>query len=122
MDLMFFSDLPDKFINGLLFVDIFSKVTQIVPVKSKQVDDVLEGIKKGITKMGGKSQTIYSDNEGAFVSNEVQTYFKEEGIRHLTTLGHAPVAERQIRTMKDMIYQRIEHKKEHGLLYCLKFS
>ena len=59
--------------------------------------------------MGGKSQTIYSDNEGAFVSNEVQTYFKEEGIRHLTTLGHAPVAERQIRTMKDMIYIRVEH-------------
>ena len=46
MALMFFSDLPDKIKNGLIFVDIFSKFTQIVPVKSKQVDDVLEGIKK----------------------------------------------------------------------------
>ena len=45
MDLMFFSDLPDKIKNGFLFVEIcFSKFTQIVPVQSKQVDDVLEGI------------------------------------------------------------------------------
>ena len=50
--------------------------------------------------MGGKPETIYSDNEGAFVSNEIQDYFKNKGIRHITTLGHAPVAERSIRTIK----------------------
>ena len=61
--------------------------------------------------MKGKPKTIYSDNEAAFTSYEVQEYFKDEGIRHLTTLGHAPVAERQIRTMKDMIYKRIDHTK-----------
>ena len=36
-------------------------------------------------------------------------YLQDEGIRLLTTLGHAPVAERQIRTVKSMIYKRIEH-------------
>ena len=50
--------------------------------------------------------------KGHFVSNEVQAYFKTNGIIHLTTLGHAPVAERQIRTIKDMIYKRIEHTKK----------
>ena len=59
--------------------------------------------------MGGKPKTIYSDNEGAFVSNEIHTYFANEHIRHVTTLGHAPVAERQLRTIKDMIYKRIEN-------------
>ena len=49
----------------------------------------------------------------AFVSNVIQTYFADEGIRHLTTLGHAPVAERQIRTMKGMIYKRIEHTNQN---------
>ena len=62
--------------------------------------------------MGGKPKTIYSDNEPSFISNEVQKYFDEEKIRHLTTLGHAPVAERQIRTIKDMIYKRIEYTKK----------
>ena len=56
--------------------------------------------------MGAKPKTVYSDNEGAFVSNEIQTYFKNNNIRHITTLSHAPVAERQIRTIKNMIYQR----------------
>ncbi len=31
---------------------------------------------------------------------------KDQGIRHLTTLGHPAVAERQIRTLKDMIDKR----------------
>eukprot|EP00973_Karenia_brevis_P075368 10471040-Karenia_brevis.AAC.1 len=68
MDLLFFADQPvsneDK--NALLMVDIFSKYTQVVKVKSKQIPDVLEGIKECIAKMGGKPSTIYSDNEGAF--------------------------------------------------------
>jgi len=35
--------------------------------------------------------------------------FKEHNINHIITLGHAPVAERQIRTIKDMIYKRVDH-------------
>mgnify|MGYP003351930145 CR=1 FL=1 len=68
--------------------------------------------------MEAKPETIYSDEEGAFVSNEIQQYFKTQGIRHLTTLSHAPVAERQIRSIKDMIYKRSEHEAKpwHELL------
>ena len=114
MDLFFFADQPvaPQLKNALLMVDIFSKYTQVVPCRSKQVPDVLNAIKECLDKMGGKPKTIYSDNEGAFVSNEIQKYFKDEAIRHLTTLGHAPVAERQIRTIKDMIYKRIEYAKK----------
>ena len=52
---------------------------------------------------------MYSDNEGAFVSNEVQQYFKDNNIRSLTTLTHAPIAERTIRTIKHMIDKRQDH-------------
>ena len=111
MDLLFFADqpVPNKDKNALLMVDIFSKYTEVVRIKSKQIPDVLKGIKECIAKMGGKPKTIYADNEGAFVSNQVKKYLQDEGIRLLTTLGHAPVAERQIRTVKSMIYKRIEH-------------
>lgn len=114
MDLLFFADQPiaPQLKNAMLMVDIFSKYTQVVPCKSKQIPDVLNAIKDCLDKMGGKPKTIYSDNEGAFVSNEVKKYFENAKIRHLTTLGHAPVAERQIRTIKDMIYKRIEHTKK----------
>ena len=120
MDLMFFTDLKDPtYIGGLLMVDVFSKYTVVVPTKSKQIHDVAVAIEQAIHKMKGKPQTIYSDNEGAFVSNEIQKYFKDQNIRHLTTLSHAPVAERQIRTIKNMLYKRYEHEAKpwHELLY-----
>ena len=103
MDLAFFFDLnreqDDKTYMGiLLMVDIFTKYTTAVLIKSKQIPDILEAIKEDVRKMGKKPETIYSDNEGAFVSNEIQKYFKDNNIRHITTLTHAPVAERQIRT------------------------
>ena len=122
MDLMFFTDLKDhEYAGGLLMVDIFSKYTVVIPVKSKQIHDVALGIETAISKMGAKPSTIYSDNEGAFVSNEIQSYFKKQNIRHITTLGHAPVAERQIRTIKNMIYPRVEKtgQKWHEVLYAV---
>ena len=117
MDLAFFFDLnreqDDKTYMGiLLMVDIFTKYTTAVLIKTKQIPDVLEAIKEDVRKMGNKPETIYSDNEGAFVSNEIQKYFKDNNIRHITTLTHAPVAERQIRTIKAMIYQRVEKTNE----------
>ena len=120
MDLMFFTDLKDPdYIGGLLMVDIFTKYTVVIPIKTKQIPDVAAAIEEAIKKMGQKPITVYSDNEGAFVSNIIQKYFKDNNIRHLTTLGHAPVAERQIRTIKYMIYQRVEKtgQKWHEVLF-----
>ncbi len=62
--------------------------------------------------MGHKPKTIImSDNKGAFISHEIQKYLTEDGVKHLTTLNHAAFAERAIRTIKHMIYKRVEHNK-----------
>ena len=117
MDLFFMSDqdLERQFTIALLMVDIFTKWTQVVQVPSKQWPDVLAGIKELIPMMGGKPKTIYSDDEGAFSnSTEVKKYFADGDIRHLVTRSHAPVAERQIRTFKNMIYKRLEAPKNEG--------
>jgi hypothetical protein len=67
MDLAFFFDLNKEqndftYPGVLLMVDIFSKFTQVVTIKSKQIPDILVAIKECIEKMGGKPETIYSDN------------------------------------------------------------
>ena len=93
---------------GLLVVDAFSKYCQVVPIKSKQVDDVLEGLNELMKLMQAKPDSRYSDGEGAFVSNKVQYYFRSEGIKHIITRSHTPLAERMIRTNKDMVYKRVE--------------
>ena len=118
----FFTDLKDPDYGlALLMVDIFTKYCVVIPLKINKIHDVAIAIKKGIEKMGGKPKTIYSDNEGAFVSNQIQKYFKENNIRHITTLSHAPVAERTIRTIKAMIYKRVEKSGEkwHEVLYAV---
>ena len=117
MDLMFFSDV-DKNSVALLMVDIFTKFTHIVEIKSKQPADVLDGIKKCFEKMG-IPRSIYCDVEGAFTSNMVKKYLVDNNVKLITTNGHAPVAERQIRTFKNMIYQRMDktNKSWQDLLY-----
>jgi hypothetical protein len=120
MDNMFFTDLKDpEYIGGLLMFDIFTKYTVVIPIKNRSIPEVNDAIEKAITKTGKKPITIYSDNEGAFISKEIKRYFENNNIRHLTALGHAPVAERQIRTIKNMVYQRVEKtgQKWHEVLF-----
>jgi hypothetical protein len=44
----------------------------------------------------------------SFIANAPYKEFKKEKIRHLTTLGHAHAAERTIRTIKDLYYNRMD--------------
>ena len=56
-------------------------------------------------------KTIYSDSESALTSKEIQDWFKETNIIHITTQGHAPVAERTIRTIKALYENRKKHNQ-----------
>ena len=112
IDLFFSPDFKEEAIGGLLFIDIFTKFVVVIPIKNKTPDEILEALKKGFDKMGGKPECIYSDNEGSFNANIIIKYLKENNIRQIFTLGHAAYAERAIRTMKDMIYKRVEHTKQ----------
>ena len=116
IDLFFINDLEEQeYTIGLIIIDIFSKYMTVVPLKSKQPQDMLEGLESGFGNMGRKPKSIYSDDEGSFNSNLLQKFFKEEGIQHIVTRGHAPVAERAIRTIKQLIYRRVEASKDGNI-------
>ena len=96
-----------KYMPGLIMVDTFSKYCAIVILLGgKTTVSVATGLMEALNKMGCYKddnhlpETIYSDNEPALTSKAMQEWFVEKGIRHLTTQGHAPVAERTIRTIK----------------------
>ena len=112
IDLFFLPDLKEDAIGGLLFIDIFTKFVVVIPLYGKQPNEILKALKKGFEKMGGKPESIYSDNEGSFNANIVIKYLKEHSIRQLFTLGHAAYAERAIRSIKEIIYKRVEHTKQ----------
>ena len=113
MDLFFMNYLKDpEFNSGLLMVDIFSKFVSIIPMKANNAPSILESVKEAITKMGGKPQSLYTDDEGGLNTPLIQKYLKDQNIRHIVTRSHAAVAERTIRTVKAMIDKRIESAKK----------
>jgi hypothetical protein len=61
--------------------------------------------------MGHKPEVVYADNETALSAASIQKYFKDNKILHIATRGQASVAERSIRTFKDMLYKRIGDNK-----------
>ena len=120
LDLMFFENLkerdagtrrkkPDLYNAALLMIDVFSRYVAVVPMFGKTETQVKAAIKKGIKEMGGKPKVVYHDAESAFITEAMQQYFVKNGIQSVTTLTHAPFAERAIRTVKGLLYPRVKH-------------
>ena len=94
---------------ALVVIDIFSKMGDVIPMKNRDGVSVLPALKESFKKMGFP-MSIYSDDDGAF-QTVVSKFFKDEGINHIITRTHANVAERFIRTLKNMIHDRVRFNK-----------
>ena len=57
----------------------------------------------------GNQKVIYEDQEPTFSGKSVQQYLNEENIQPIVALSHASIVDRAIRTIKDMLYKRLEH-------------
>jgi hypothetical protein len=112
IDLFFMSDLKNEeyhdYKMAMCTIDSFTKFLAVIPLKSKSESDFLAGLMESFKNLG-KPKVIYADQEAAWTSKYVQQYLKEENILLIMTLSHAPIVERAIRTIKDMIYKRLEH-------------
>jgi hypothetical protein len=109
VDLCFFNDLPNQKLKiACVCVDVFSKYAAVVPILDKSVPSVAAGIIECFQKMMKKPEILYTDGETSFNSSLMIEYYKKHNIKHYVTRGHAAFAERFIRTVKDMIYKRID--------------
>lgn len=97
----------DGFRYGLAGVDVFSRYGWVVPMKTKQPHDVINAFKE-IIRVIGVPKTIFSDLEGSMLSNDFIKLLNENNIKHITTLNHAGYAEVFIRTVKQLIHNRLE--------------
>ena len=89
LDVFFINDIPNQqFKVGMVLIDIFTRYSTVIPIKSKQPPDILAGVMEGMQKMKGKPEIIYSDEEGSLYNKTVEDYFKEEGIELYRTRGH----------------------------------
>ncbi len=77
MDLVFFDSVSIAQI-GLIMIDIFTKYVWVVGLRDKTIPNVLSAIRECLDKMGKKPEVLMSDNEGTFISNEIQKYLKRK--------------------------------------------
>ena len=60
----------------MLMVDIFTKYTEVIPLKDKTEGSLLSGFMEGFNKMGGTPETVYSDDEPALSSKYTKHFFQ----------------------------------------------
>ena len=107
-------DEEQKFRGGLVCIDVLSKYAVVIPIKTKNGEDVLEATKEALGKMGKKPKMIYTDDERAIAGEDFKDYVEGEGIELYRTRGHPAFAERFIRTYKDMLFKRVEADEKKG--------
>ena len=74
----FLTDLNDpEYTGALLMVDIFTKYTVLVPVKTKKIPHVALEFAEAINQMVAKPQSKYSDDVCALVDSQIQRYYND---------------------------------------------
>ena len=84
-------------------IDVFSKIAYAYPIKSKKIQDIKASFQK-IFK-NNKPKFIWSDKEPAFLSKEMQQFFKDNNVKIYHTNSHlkAVVIERFNRSLRELM-------------------
>ena len=102
---------------GLLAIDSFSKYVHVVPIDRKLASQWKKALNE-VFEVMGTPKVIYSDPDASILSTDMKKFLKDKGIDLITTLEHAPIAERAIRTIKAELDKRIKKMKLNGGLIC----
>ena len=88
-------------------IDIFSKYAYAFPLKSKKIQDIKPCFEK-IFK-NNKPKYIWSDKEPAFLSKEMQQFFKDNNVKIYHTNSHlkAVVIERFNRSLRELMMKEL---------------
>ena len=103
------SEENDGLIYGLAGIDVLVDMGGLCQWKTKQPFDVINASKE-IIRVIGVPKSIFSDMEGSMMSNGFVKFLNDSNIEQQTTLNHAPCAEEYIRTIKQLIHNRLDGK------------
>lgn len=93
----------------LAIIDIFSKYGMAFVLSDKTAEEAHKAIQTAFKTMG-IPRSVYTD-EGSEFKGKVKELFDGEGIKHITTVTHAHVVERFLRTIKNGIHDRVRFNK-----------
>ena len=84
-------------------IDVFSKIAYAYPIEFKKIQDIKPCFEKIFEK--NKPKCIWSDKEPAFLSKEIQKFFKDNDVKIYHTNSHlkAVIIERFIRSLRKLM-------------------
>ena len=84
-------------------IDVFSKIAYAFSLKSKKIRDIKDFFEKIFEK--NKPKYIWSDKEPAFLSKEMQQFFKDNNVKIYHTNSHlkAVIIERFNRSLRELM-------------------
>ena len=84
-------------------IDVFSKIAYAFPLKSKKIQEIKPCFEKIFEK--NKPKFIWSDKEPAFLSKEMQQFFKNSNVKIYHTNSHlkAVVIERLNKSLRELM-------------------
>ena len=84
-------------------IDVFSKIANAYPIKSKKIEHIKPCFQKIFRK--NKPKFIWSDKEPAFLSKEMQKFFKDNNVKiyHTNSNLKAVVIERFNRSLRELM-------------------
>ena len=96
---------------GLVAIDNFTKMAEVVPIKNITPEAMIDDLKKMFTSMGQPTQ-LYSDEESSMRFAKMIRLLSEDEIKSVQTPTHAHTVERFIITFKDNVYRRLDSLDE----------
>ena len=101
-----------KYKYAFTCIDVLSKYAVAVPLVEKS--DLVDEMPDVIRRMGGKPKLIFSHDDGVLRGKQFTDYVESEGIEVHRSRGQAQFVERFNRTLKDMIFKRVEVDEKKG--------
>ena len=96
---------------GLVAIEHLTKIAEVVPIKNRTPEAMIDGLKKIFTSMGEPEQ-VYSDEESPMRSAKMIRFLNENELKSVQTTTHAHTVERFIITFKDNLYRRLDALNE----------
>ena len=91
----------------LCVVDLFSRYTFVIPLKSKTGSAIVDAFEEILNKTGRKPNKIWIDQGKEFYNKDMKRWLVDRGIDIYSTYneGKSVIAERFIRTLKNKLYK-----------------
>ena len=88
----------------IMCVDVFTKKVMVRKVNSTSAANATKALKEMINEAGAAPKTIYTDKGGEF-RGEFARYCKKKNIKLIQAVKLAPIAERNIRSYKELAFK-----------------